>query len=136
MLLTEIVEKIAIAIDKKLHTISVFWDFERAFDAIDHHLLLKKLGYYGTGGIAYHWLSSYLAGRKHYVEIKNVKSNLMQTMCGVPQRSIFGAKLFLLYINDICNVSSDIMYILYTDDTSILCKNNSIKILCCTIKKN
>ena len=69
------------------------------------------------------------------MEIKNVKSNLMQTMCGVPQRSIFGAKLFLLYINDICNVSSDIMYILYTDDTSILCKNNSIKILCCTIKK-
>ena len=85
MALTELIDNIATAIDKKLHKISVFLHLEKAFDTIDHPLLLKKLGHYGIRGIANHWLSSYLVGRKYYVEIKNCKSKLMQIMCGVPQ---------------------------------------------------
>ena len=126
MALTDLVDNIETAIDKKLHTISIFFDFEKAFDTIDHSLLLKKLGHYGIKGIANHWLSSYLTGRKQHVEIKNAKSKFMQIMCEVPQGSILDPKLFFGNINDICNVSSDIKYILYTDDTSILCSSNNI----------
>ena len=97
--LTDLVDYIATAIDKKLHTITVFLDLEKAFDTIDLSLLLKKLEHYVIKGIANHRLSSYLAIRKQYVEF--FLSKLMQTMCGVPQRSILGPKLFLLYINDI-----------------------------------
>ena len=86
MALTELVDNIATAIDKKkLHTISVFLETEKEFDTIDHPLLLKKLGHYGIRGIANHWLSSYIAGRKQYVEIRNSRSKFMQTICGVPQ---------------------------------------------------
>ena len=127
MALTDLVDNIVTAIDKKLHTISIFLDLEKAFDTIDHPLLLRKLWHYGIRGIANHWLSNYLTGRKKYVEIKNIKSKLMQIMCGVPQGSILGPKLFLLYINDICNVSSDIKYIPYADDTSILWSSNKEK---------
>ena len=67
--LTDLVDNIATAIDKKLHTISVFFDIEKAFDSIDHPLLLKKLRHYCIRGIANHWLSSYLTGRKQYVEV-------------------------------------------------------------------
>ena len=92
-----------------------------------HSSLLWKQGHYGIRGIANHWLSSYLTGRKQYVEINLFKSKLMQIMCGVPQGSILGPKLFLLFINDTCSVSSDIKYILYADDTSILCSSNNLK---------
>ena len=84
MALTDLVDNITTAIDKKLHTISVFLDLEKAFDTIDHPLLLKKVGHYGIRGIANHWLSSYLTGRKYYVEVKKSISKLMQMMCGLP----------------------------------------------------
>ena len=121
MALTDLVDNIA-----TLHTMSVCLHFEKAFDTIDHSLSLQKLGHYVIRGIANHWLSSYLAGRKQYLEIIFLMSKLMQTMCGVPQGSILVPKLFHLYFNDICNVSLDIKYILYADDTSILCSSNNI----------
>ena len=136
MALTDLVDKIAIAIDKKLHTISIFFYLGKAFDIIDHSLLLKKLEHYGIRGTANRWLSTYLTGRKHFVEINFLKSKHKQMMRGVPQRSILGPKLFLLYINDNWNVSSDSKYMLYAEDTSILCSSNNITKSCNTMNKN
>ena len=136
MALADLVDNIATAIDKKLNRISLFLELEKAFDSIDHPLLSKKQWHHCIRAIVNYWLSSYLAGIKPYVEIKNCKSKLMQIMCGVPQGSILGPKLFLLYVNDICNVSSHIKYILYADDTRLLCSSNNAEKLCCNITKN
>ena len=93
MTLTDLVDNIATAIDKKIDTISISLDLEKAFNTIHHPLLLKKVGDYGIRGIANYWLSSYLTGRKQYVEIKKLKSKLMQVMCKVPQGPPIGPKI-------------------------------------------
>ena len=69
--LTNLVDNMATSIDKKLHTISVFLNLEKAFDTIDHSLLFKKLEHHSIIGTVNHWLSSCLAGRKQFLELKN-----------------------------------------------------------------
>ena len=128
--LLELMEKITDSIDKKKYIVGVFIDLKKAFDTIDHSILLKKLEFYGVRGIALDWLSSYLRNRKQYVEIDNVMSFFLDIICGVPQGSILGPKLFILYINDICNVSCILDFILFADDTNIFCSSNNIKELC------
>ena len=83
----------------------VFIDLKKAFDTINHNLLLKKLAHYGIRGVANNWLASYLSNRKQYVSIDECNSDLLNVLCGVPQGSILGQKLFILYVNDICNIS-------------------------------
>ena len=78
----------------------------KAFDTIDHTILLQKLNHYGICGIVSQWVCSYLTHRKQYVQIKGTKSSLERIICGVLQGSILGPTLFNLYLNDICNVSS------------------------------
>ena len=95
------VEKITNAIDNKKYTIGVFVDLKKAFDTIDHRILLKKLEFYGIRGLPLNWLSSYLTNRKQYVDIDNVISDFLNVQCGVPQGSILGPVLFIVYINDI-----------------------------------
>ena len=90
-----------------------------AFDTIDHHILLKKLDHYGMRGVVQDWLSSYPSNRKQYVQINNSKSGLLDVLCGVPQGSILGPKLFILYLNDISNVSHILNFILFADDTNM-----------------
>ena len=80
---------------------------------------------YGIRGIAIHWLSNYLTNRKQYVNVDGHSSNLLDVTCGVPQGSILGPILFLIYINDICNVSDLLKFVLFADDTNIFCSGNS-----------
>lgn len=131
----EFIEKVTNAIDRKQYAVGIFLDLKKAFDTVDHKLLIKKLQRYGITGIALTWLSSYLENRKQYVEIQNNKSQLLQVICGVPQGSVLGPLLFNLYINNICEVSQIVETILFADDTNLLCCGENLEKLLDTMEK-
>ena len=128
--LIELLEEICTAIDNKKITVGVFIDLKKAFDTLDHELLLKKLEHYGVRGVALKWLTSYLYKRKQFVQIGNTCSDLRDITCGVPQGSVLGPKLFIMYINDICNVSDIIKFILFADDTNLFKCGDNVEELC------
>ena len=82
--------------------------------------------FYGIRGVACNWLKSYLDNRKQLVYIDGSKSNVRSISCGVPQGSILGPKLFIMYVNDMCNISTLVKFILFADDTNILCADSDI----------
>ena len=94
-------------------------DFSKSFDIVDHSILLNKVYKYGIRGVAHTWVSSYLYGRQQFVSFNDNKSKTFSISCGVPQGSILGSLLFLLYVNDIAQVSSFLFPILYADDTNL-----------------
>ena len=117
--LLHFIDKISQAIDKKMHTIGIFLDYSKAFDTIDHEILLGKLSHYGVRGTALDWFKSYLADRKQFVSSNGFDSGLQNVTCGVPQGSLLGPLLFIVYINDF-HFSSDILsFILFADDSSL-----------------
>ena len=97
----------------------IFIDLKKAFDTIDHEILVNKLKFYGIRGVALDWLKSYLNNRKQYVNFNGTSSDMKTILCGIPQGSILGPTLFLLFINDICNVSKLLKFVLFADDTNI-----------------
>ena len=101
-------------------------DLSKAFDTIDHHILIQKLNHYGVRGSALSWFVNYLSSRSQYVVINGVKSNTQCNTCGVPQGSVLGPLLFLIYINDIVNSSSIINFSLFADDTCATLSNKNI----------
>ena len=117
--LMELIEEICSLLDKKKYAIRVFIDLRKAFDTLDHRILLQKMNYYGIRGVAYDWLKSYLTNRKQFVQVSDTRSSFLDIVCGIPQGSILGPKLFILYINDICNTSSVMRFILFADDTNL-----------------
>ena len=90
---------------------------------------------YGIRGVAYDWIKSYLCERKQYVSVNNCNSEAMNVVCGVPQGSILGPNLFILYVNDICNVSSLLRFVLFADDTNILLSGDDVKEISKTLSK-
>ena len=118
MALITLVDKISDALENGDKVLGVFLDFSKAFDTVDHTILLKKLEYYGFRGVVLKWLSNYLQNRKQYVFYNNTKSDYKSISCGVPQGSILGPLLFLLYINDITNVSNKLFLLLFADDSN------------------
>ena len=122
----ELLESISSATDNKQVCAGIFIDLKKAFDTVDHALLVKKLNVYGVRGISNSWLSNYLTNRKQYVYVDGHSSNLLDVSCGVPQGSVLGPILFLIYINDICNVSDSLQYVLFADDTNIFCSENKL----------
>ena len=99
--LIHLTDNIRHEIDKGNYACGIFADFQKAFDTVDHHVLLKKLEYHGVRGISNKWFVSYLSNRKQCVSINGYKSNLADVKYGVPQGSILKLLLFLIYINDL-----------------------------------
>ena len=110
------------------YTLGVFIDLKKAFDTCDISILIRKLEHYGFRGISNKWFFSYLNGRTQYVEINGVKSTLKDITHGVPQGSVLGPILFLLYINDLPNATS-LFSSLFADDTIFVNTNKDLKIL-------
>ena len=128
--LMDLVEEITSSIDEKKISIGVFIDLKKAFDTVNHTLLIDKLEYYGIRGIAQEWLKSYLKDRNEFVQIDECASTLLNVTCGAPQGSILGPKLFILYINDICNASTSLKFILFADDTNVFYSGVDIQTIC------
>ena len=101
-------------------------DFSKAFDMVEHSILLRKLEHYGIRGTALQWMRSYLENRMQFVSIDGTDSKTRHMKYGVPQGSILGPLLFIIYINDIPHVSNLAKFILYADDANIIITGNDI----------
>ena len=123
------IHKVASALDNHLHTIGIFLDLSKAFDTINHDILLQKLFYYGVRGNALEWFRNYLSNRKQFVFLNGESSSLQNLECGVPQGSLLGPLLFLIYINDIQYSSKILSFILFADDSNIFLSHSDPHVL-------
>ena len=98
----------------------MYIDLSKAFDSLDHTVLLYKLEHYGVRSVPLIWFKNYLTNRRQFTSINGTKSNTLPLTCGVPQGSILGPLLFLIYANDVINTTKLLRFILYADDTNIL----------------
>ena len=115
--------------DQNLFSRGIFLDLKKAFDTVDHLILLQKLNHYGIRGIINAWFASYLLGRSQVTEVGFNLSTECMISCGVPQGSVLGPLLFLIYINDIHNSSAKLSFYLFADDTSLLYADTNLKSL-------
>lgn len=129
MALIDAVDKVYDALGKKLTTVGVFLDLSKAFDTIDHEILISKLSHYGIRGTSLSWFKSYIHNRKQFTLFNGESSDLLDIKCGVPQGSILGPLLFILYVNDICNVPTASSLVLFADDTNIFFSGDNPKSL-------
>ena len=125
--LVSITEKIRKALDDGKYARAVFLDFQKAFDTVNYDILLAKLDHYGVRGIPLNLLKEYLQNRKQFVTIENVISDTLPINCGVPKGSALGPVLFLIYINDLCNVVKHTEIHHFTNDTNFLYSSKSLK---------
>ena len=116
---TELATNILQSFDDKMQTIGVFLDLSKAFDTINHSTLLKQLQHYGVRGQALEWFRNYLTGRKQFVAYKNSNSITQEMECGVPQGSVLGPLLFIIYTNDLPNALRYCRCVLFADDTTL-----------------
>ena len=118
--LINLTEEIRCNVDKDMYCCGTFIDLQKAFDTVDHEILLTKLSHYGVRGNANLWFRSYLSNRKQFVFVSDANSVTREIDHGVPQGSVLGPLLFIVYINDLPNVIKNSLTSLFADDTCLL----------------
>jgi len=124
----ELLDRIIIEMEKNRTPLNIYLDMTKAFDTLDHNILLHKLKYYGIRNKALALFNSYMTNRYQYIVLNNSKSDLLPIKTGVPQGSILGPLLFIIYINDIVQASNIFRPIIYADDTTLfttICSSNT-----------
>ena len=133
--LISLTEEIRSSLDNRRYGCGIFLDLQKAFDTVNHGILLNKLEHYGIRGSVLDWFKSYLSERRQFVSINGSSSSLMTTTCGVPQGSVLGPLLFLIYVNDLPNVSKQLKFYLFADDTNIYCDGDTLTNLAKIVNK-
>ena len=124
------------AFDDGKFVVGVFLDLTKAFETVNHNILLKKLEYIGVRGVALRWFQSYLTDRKQYVMFNGSKSDSKQLFYSVPQGSILGPLLFNLYINDLTSLAINMKITLFADDSCFYLANKNLNTLINTINSD
>ena len=127
--LVELMDEITKAIDQEKYAVSIFLDLSKAFDTVNHSILLSKLNSYGIRSIENQWFKSYLSNRKQKVFVNGIESSSLLISSGVPQGSILGPFLFLVYINDIVKSTNYFSVRLFADDTSLTATGKDLEVL-------
>ena len=116
------------AIDNREHCVGLFLDLKKAFDTVDCDIMLRNLYFYGVRGNALNWFTSYLTNRTQSVKYCNSISNKLRVTMGVPQGSILGPLLFILYINDMPRILQNARPIIFADDTTLFVSNRDVNL--------
>jgi len=117
--LIDVIDTINMSLDSNEYVVGIFCDLQKAFDTVNHEILLTKLNYYGIRGTLFDWFTDYLTDRKQFTTINGANSRHNTIPCGVPQGSVLGPLLFLLYVNDMPNSVPGTDIRLFADDTNI-----------------
>ena len=121
--------KVANAVECQKYLAGIFLDLSKAFDTLNHEILLSQLKGCGITGTAHQWITNYFRNRIQFVQTGNTKSIALRQICGVPQGSILGPPFFILYMNYIPACSNELEFILFADDISIFFEHSDPDVL-------